>query len=288
VAPVLDVALPGEIAAWHYAPEQATACVVMAHGFSAVREQALPSFAEQIAAAGIAVVLFDYRGFGASGGELRQVMDIGAQLDDWRTAIAWARERYAQVGLFGSSFAGGHVIGLGASEPGIAAIVAQCPLTDGPASALLMPKGTATRLSRIAVQDALGARVGRRPRLVPAVGRPGELAFLTSPDSASGFAEMTPPESNWRNLIAARIGLQTLRYRPGAKAAEIPCPILLCVCEHDRLCAPKPAMKVAEKAPQGELVRYPVGHFALYQGEWFERAVTRQVEFLARHLVTSG
>ena len=32
MAPVLDVTLPGEIAAWHYAPEGATACVVMAHG----------------------------------------------------------------------------------------------------------------------------------------------------------------------------------------------------------------------------------------------------------------
>ena len=50
------------------------------------------------------------------------------------------------------------------------------------------------------------------------------------------------------------------------------------------LCEPKSAMKVADEAPQGELVRYPVGHFALYQGEWFERAVTRQAEFLARHL----
>ena len=85
-------------------------------------------------------------------------------------------------------------------------------------------------------------------------------------------------------MVAARIGLQVLTYRPGVKAARIACPILLCVCEHDVLCAPGPAMKVAENAPQGELVRYPVGHFALYQGEWFERAVTRQAEFLARHL----
>jgi pimeloyl-ACP methyl ester carboxylesterase len=256
----------------------------MAHGFSAVREQALPAFAQRFAEAGLAVVLFDYRGFGASGGEPRQVMDIDMQLEDWRTAIAWARERYARVGLMGSSFAGGHAVELAATEPGLGAVVAQCPLTDGPASALLMSKRIAAKLSRLALQDTLGARAGRRPKLVKAVGEPGELAFLTSPDSAPGFAAMTPEGSNWRNAVAARIGLQVLRYRPGAKAARIPCPILLCVCEHDRLCAPGPAMKVAEKAPQGELVRYPVGHFALYQGEWFERAVTRQAEFLARHL----
>jgi pimeloyl-ACP methyl ester carboxylesterase len=276
--------LPGQIAAWHYAPEGARACVVMAHGFSAVREQALPAFAERFAAAGLAVLLFDYRGFGASGGEERQVMDIGMQLDDWRTAIAWARPRYPRVGLFGSSFAGGHVVELAATEPGLGAVVAQCPLTDGPASALLMPKLTATKLSRLALQDALGARLGRWRKLVKAVGTPGELAFLTSPDSDDGFADMTPRGSNWRNAVAARIGLQVLTYRPGAKADRIACPILLCVCEHDQLCAPGPAMKVAQRAPFGELVQYPVGHFALYQGEWFERAVTRQAEFLARHL----
>jgi pimeloyl-ACP methyl ester carboxylesterase len=284
MAPVLDLQLPGGIAAWHYVPEGATACVVMAHGFSAVREQALPKNAERLADAGLAVVLFDYRGFGASGGEPRQVMDIGMQLDDWRTAIAWARGQYAKVGLLGSSFAGGHAVELAATEPSLGAVVAQCPLTDGPASALLMPKKTAAKLTKIAVQDVLGARLGRRPKLVPAVGKPGELAFLTSPDSEPGFAEMTPPDSTWVNLVAARIGLQTMTYRPGRKAKQIPCPILLCVCEHDVLCEPKSAMKVAQDAPQGELVRYPVGHFALYQGEWFERTVTRQVEFLARHL----
>ena len=44
------------------------------------------------------------------------------------------------------------------------------------------------------------------------------------------------------------------------------------------------AAKVADDAPQGELARYPIGHFEIYTGEWFERAVTRQAEFLARHL----
>ena len=112
-----DVTLPGEIAAWLYRPEGAEACVVMAHGLSAVRDMRLPAYAERFAAAGLAVLLFDYRGFGASGGEPRQVADIGAQLDDWRTAIAYARE-FKRVGLFGSSFAGGHVLELAAKEDG--------------------------------------------------------------------------------------------------------------------------------------------------------------------------
>jgi hypothetical protein len=41
---------------------------------------------------------------------------------------------------------------------------------------------------------------------------------------------------------------------------------------------------VARDAAQGEVVRYPIGHFEIYTGEWFERAVSRQSEFLVRHL----
>jgi len=34
-----------------------------------------------------------------------------------------------------------------------------------------------------------------------------------------------------------------------------------------------------------ELRRFPVGHFEVYLGEWFERAVAVQTEFLRRHLL---
>ena len=65
------------LAGWLYQPPGATACVVMGHGLSAVRDQRLPAYAERFAAAGLAVLLFDYRHFGASAGEPRQLLDIG-------------------------------------------------------------------------------------------------------------------------------------------------------------------------------------------------------------------
>ena len=46
----------------------------MAHGFSGVREQRLDAYAERFAQAGLAVLVFDYRHFGASGGEPRQLL----------------------------------------------------------------------------------------------------------------------------------------------------------------------------------------------------------------------
>jgi hypothetical protein len=65
-------------AGWLYRPEGFEGprpLMVMAHGFSGTKELRLPAYAERFCAAGIGVVLFDYRHFGASGGEPRQLLE---------------------------------------------------------------------------------------------------------------------------------------------------------------------------------------------------------------------
>jgi hypothetical protein len=175
-----------------------------------------------------------------------------------------------------------------AAESAVRAVVAQCPMTDGLKASLLAPKATAAKLTKLALQDAAGARFGRAPKLVKAVGKPGEVALMSAPDSVPGFASITPPDSVWVNAISARAGLGILRYRPGTKAKQIACPLLVCVCEHDSLVDVRASEQVAHDASQGELARYPIGHFEIYGGEWFEQAVTRQAEFLVRHLSAHG
>jgi hypothetical protein len=273
-----------DCAAWLYRPDGATACVVMAHGLSAVRDQRLPAYAERFAAAGLAVLLFDYRHFGASGGEPRQLLDIGRQLADWRAAVAYARGSFERIGLFGSSFAGGHVLAVG-TDPGIAAVVSQCPMTDGFLAVLKVPPLTALKLTGAALQDQLGALAGRRPKLIPAAARPGELALMSSEDSLPGMTSLAGPDSMWRNAAAARVGLRIPLYRPGRNAKNIVAPLLVCICDNDTLVSTNAAEKVAERAPRGESRHYPIGHFDIYTGEWFERAVADQTEFLTRHLL---
>ena len=281
-----ELTLRADIAAWLWHPEGATGAVVLGHGLSAVRDQRLPAYAERFAAAGLAALVFDYRHFGASGGEPRQLLDINRQLEDWRSAFAYARglDQITRVGLFGSSFGGGHALSIAAEEPAVAAVVAQCPMTDGLKASLMTPKLTAAKLSKVALQDQLGSYLGRRPKLIPAVGRPGELALMSADDAVPGFASITPPDSAWINAVAARVGLTIGLYRPGRRAALIACPLLVCVCDNDSLVDVEASDKVARDAPQGEVAHYPIGHFDIYTGEWFERAVTRQAEFLARHL----
>ena len=61
-------------------------------------------------------------------------------------------------------------------------------------------------------------------------------------------------------------------------------PILFCICDTDAVAPPEIALRYAATAPRGEVKRYPIGHFDIYRGEPFERAVRDQTEFLTRHL----
>src|SRR4051794_6124540 len=128
-----------QCAAWFYEPEGGAAapaaCVVLAHGFGGVRGARLDAFAERFAEAGLAALVFDYRHFGDSTGEPRQLLDIGRQLDDWRAAIAFARSLPEvdpdRVAAWGTSFSGGHVAVIAAEDPRLAAAISQGPYMDG-------------------------------------------------------------------------------------------------------------------------------------------------------------
>src|SRR6266481_1138854 len=123
---------------WFYAAEGASgpgAAVVMAHGFSAVKEMYLDSFAEVFAAAGLNVLVFDNRGFGASDGEPRQEIDPWAQVRDYRHAITYAgtlpEVDARRIGIWGSSYSGGHVLVIGAIDRRVKCVVSQVPLASG-------------------------------------------------------------------------------------------------------------------------------------------------------------
>src|SRR3546814_13538534 len=110
----------------------------MAHGFGAVRALRLYAYAEEFVAAGYAVAVFDYRGFGDSAGTPRQVLDVPMQHQDWRAALAYTRTLPGidpdRVVALGTSFAGGHVLTLAGQGEPLAAIIAQVPHVSGPAA----------------------------------------------------------------------------------------------------------------------------------------------------------
>lgn len=276
--------------AWLYRPESPgpVPLVILGHGLGATREMGLAAYAERFVAAGFAALVFDYRGFGASAGEPRQWLDVRRQLEDWQAAIDFAHTLAdvdsSRIALFGSSFGGGHVIRAAAADPRVAAVVAQCPFTSGPASLRALDVRTASKLVPAGLRDLAAARLGKPAQRVPLVGPPGSRALMTAPDAEPGYRALVPAGVDLDDEVDARISLHVPLNSPGRAAAKVHCPILFSVCDNDTVAPAKQTLKYAARAPHGEVVRYPVGHFEIYGGEPFERAVADQTEFLVRHL----
>jgi alpha-beta hydrolase superfamily lysophospholipase len=254
--------------------------VVMAHGLSGTRRDRLEPFAARFASAGIAALAFDHRGFGDSGGEA-DLFSPARQLDDWRSAIAFARSLPGldprRVATFGSSMGGGNALAAAAEDRDVAAAVSQVPFLD-------VWRQSRRQSPRVTAQMLLAALRGGN---LPAVGQPHEAAFINAPGAEAGWRRVvaTGDDSRWRNRVSAR-WLLGRPYRPGRLADDLHCPWLVCVGEADRVAAPGPAIAAARRAPLGELRTYPgVDHFDIYDGPRHEAVVADEIAFLRRHLV---
>jgi uncharacterized protein len=273
------------------ATSEPSPCVVLAHGFGAVKEGGPIRSAERFAAAGYACFAFDYRYFGESGGGQRQLLSARRQLEDWRAAIAHARTLDGidsdRIALWGSSYSGGHVIALAAEDPSIKAAISQSPHTDGIKTLFNVGPAGMARLTFATLRDLGAAALGRGAWNIPIVGPPGSIAAMTTPDAEPGYTAMYDEGFGWQNEFTPRATLELTFYSPGHRAKDVACPLLLQVCSDDAITPPAPAMDAAAAAPKGELVTYAgVGHFEIYRGDTFERAVVDQIDFLNTHLGT--
>jgi dienelactone hydrolase len=289
-----DVTFPsgdGTCAAWLYRPEGVAPypIIVLAHGLGGVKEMRLDAYAECFCRAGYACLVFDYRHFGASSGEPRQLLDIRRQLEDWSSAVDFARSQSdvdpSRVVLWGTSFGGGHVLVTASRRDDIAAVIAQCPFIDGRAGLMQVDPRVAVKLNVLAVRDRIGARFGRRPVLVPAAGAPRTASMMTAPDALPGVEALVEATgAPWRNEVCARVVLSIPRHVPGRHARDIRCPVLFCVCEADSVAPAKATLRHARKAPRGEIRLYHDGHFDIYAGEAFDRVANDQLAFLTKHV----
>ena len=127
-----------QLSAWVFTPSGngPFPAITMAHGYACTKTHGgLDRFAEILSEAGFVVILHDHRGFGQSEGEPRHDVDPWRQIADWRRVISLL-ESLPQVdakrlGVWGTSYAGGHAIVLGATDRRLKAVVSQVPTIDG-------------------------------------------------------------------------------------------------------------------------------------------------------------
>ena len=199
---------------WLYLPDtrgEKHPCVVMANGTGGTKHMLLEKYARRFQAAGMAVLSFDYRSFGDSEGNPRQLLWIPHQLQDYAAAIDFSRN------LEGVD--------------------------------------------------------------------PQRIALLTMPGEWEFFEQFAP--ETFVNEVCARIVIRGDKYRPVKYARNVRCPVLMQVCEKDEV-IPVASARETEKllGKHADARYYPIGHFDIYKGDHFERAVEEQVGFLQKHLGT--
>lgn len=264
--------------------------VVMAHGFGAEMAFGLAPFAERFVKKGLAVFMFDYRGFGESAGMPRNLVHPFRHLEDWKAALAHVRQSELvnplRLGLWGTSFAGGHVVVTAARDSGVKAVVSQIPFIDGMASANERGLVFGARAAAAGVLDMVSSVVAGTPLYVPIIAGTGAVAPLAMPGNLDQYLGIIPEERrvSWDNRCPARIFLLAALYRPIKYAARVKCPALVVMAEEDNLIPASLVEKAAMLMPKGRLMRLPVDHFAPYSGECFEKVVTAEADFFAEVL----
>ncbi|ESS08933.1 MAG: lysophospholipase [uncultured archaeon A07HN63] len=257
--------------------------VVMAPGLGMWRSFGLPAIAERFAEAGYAVLLFDFRHHGDSGGEPRGLVDPKTQIADYEAAISKLRDTdtvdSGGIVLWGHSFSGGHVLSVAAADSRVAGIIATAPFVDGRRElrrSIRQPTQL-LRATAAGLRDVLGSKLGRGHdvRLVDDDG----FAVITEPGAKRGVLDIIDRESDWENRLPARVFLSLTSYRPITSVESIRCPVLIIGGRDDQVVPAADAAAAADRIPTATYRELSADHLSLL-GEQFETLVDHQLTFL--------
>jgi cephalosporin-C deacetylase-like acetyl esterase len=264
--------------------------ITMAHGYAGVKEHGIEPFARVFADAGFVVLVHDHRSFGASDGEPRQDVDAWRQIADWRRAISFLESRpevdAQRIGLWGTSYAGGHAIVLGATDRRLRCVVAQVPTISGYEQGLRrIPPDAVAALEEAFAEDERAQARGEPPRYQAIVSAdPTVPAAYRAPD-AIDFYRQPVPDGIWENTVTVRSTRAARMYEPGAWIGRVsPTPLLMVVALNDTITVTELALAVYERALEPKrLELIPGGHFDPYLSS-FTRASGAALEWFGEHL----
>lgn len=266
--------------------------VVMAHGFSAVKEMYLDDFAEFFAEAGISSLVYDHRNCGDSDGTPRGHLDPRQQIDGYRDAITHAQAMDEvdpdRIGIWGSSYSGGHVLVVGAIDRRVKCVVSQVPLVGGLESARRLIRGDHWKAMRAGFEADRAARMRGEPGArIPVTAQEGEPCALPTADTFEFFTEFTKSNSTkWGNEVTLQSVELFTEYEPGIYVPRIsPTPLLLVAALEDHLTPYDMTAAAYEAALEPKkFLTLPCGHFQAYTGDMFKMSAPVQRDWFKAHL----
>nr|WP_297383366.1 alpha/beta fold hydrolase [uncultured Roseateles sp.] len=284
-----------ELHAWVFRPQQPSpkpAAISMAHGFSGLKYRGLQRYAKRFAAAGFTVVVHDHRNFGLSGGSVRGDIDPWQQIADWRRVITWLRAlpglETAPVGVWGTSYAGGHAMVLGATDARVAAVVAQVPIISGYEQSLRrVPPEARAAQQALFDEDERRQLAGEPPMLQRVVSLdPKERAAYRSREMIE-FHEAfeTPLGVEDSEFVTVRSSRLAQMYEPGQWIGRIgPKPLLLVVARNDTITPTDLQLAAYERAVEPKRLEIvPGGHFDAYLSQ-FDPTSSAALAWFSQHL----
>lgn len=286
--------------------------IVMSHGLGSQKDMGLENYGKVFTSLGYAVLIIDYRHFGGSttlsACPVRNLIYPWYHRDDIVTAVQYITagnlQQYLidsnQIVLWGTSFAGGHVITAAVSDAvsqskAVKAIISQAPHLDGRAASKRVIKdrgllGT-IRTACLALGDMILSQLGYATLYIKIAGKKGEIAYMTmTEEQLNMYFSKHPPIylGGWRNLAPARTLLLMSFYNPKddmPQLREQGTPILFIAAEQDELC---PASSIISAFDQvgnkASMISLNCTHFDIYGGDQFKKATAAMQSFLAEHV----
>ena len=255
--------------------------VVMSHGFSAIMDMGLDSYARAFEQVGLAALVYDHRNFGNSGGNIRQEVDPWQQIRDMREVISHARIHpeldSSRIGLWGTSYSGGHVLIISAEDRRISCVVSQVPVTSG--SAAIERMVTAPDMSNYLknIYDDYDNRAqGHIPAKVP-VYQPGSETAM--------WAETLGKGTDYVNEVTLRSRDLWLEYEPWSFVHRIsPTPLLMIIAENDTRVPSRDQLNAYSRALEPkELLLLNCSHYDPYMS-LLEESSKAACNFFIEHL----
>lgn len=275
-----DLRLPGVGGKWP--------AVALTGPFTGVKEQVTGTYAGLLAAAGIATLAFDHRGFGESGGR-RQHEDSQGKLADLRAAVSVLAARPevdpARIGLVGICLGGGYAVRAAAADPRIVAVATIAGGYNSPAQ-MVQAMGTQ------AYRAALGASLARYDEYLPAVAPGGAEAAMGGEEPYAYYGTPRSRSPHWRNEVT-RGSLHSLMTFDALGAASLlaATPLLIIHGKTDAYCSPELARVLYERKQGVKEILWLDArqHIDLYDGEpYVSQAARAAGDFLLRELEPSA